>query len=338
MQPRPRELIRNWQSCYDRSAHALALPCSLALFACLFAGCGSEFELPPQPPPLELPEPGYNLQTIWHVPSPGDILIQGSYVLVIEENQRLSSYYAQRNTPDPTDIISEFTGLIQPTHLTLGRNRDSTFVVVADAGDMHCKIYHWQGGAPLHSFTDSLWGTIGGLAADDELNIYVGDSHRSVVNAYDRWGNFRHTVTSYGTGSGYVVYPHGLHYMETAGKKRTLLIADTGKHWVQRLDPAEINTPTVLMPIGMTEDELSTPMDVAAGTDGEYIYIASSGHDQVLRYRFEGTLQDTVYSPLTMTNVVPPIHAPCFICTQGPLVFVSDPEENRVVIVKYMSE
>jgi len=338
MQPRPRELKRNRQSRRARSVHAITLSCSLALFAFQFGGCGSEFELPPQPPPWGLPEPGSTRKPIWHVPSPSDILIHGSYVYVIEENQRLSNYYAQRNTPDPTDIISEFTGLIQPTHLTLGRNRDSTFVVVADAGDMHCKIYHWQGGDPLHSFTDSLWVTIGGLAADDDLNIYVGDSHRSIVSAYDRWGDFQHTITSYGTGSGYVVYPHGLHYMETAERKRALLIADTGKHWVQRLDPAESHTPNVLLPIGMTEDELNTPMDVAAGTDGEFIYIASSGHDEVLKYRFPGTLQDTVYSPLKITKVVPPIHAPCFICTQGSLVFISDTEENRVVIVKYMSE
>jgi hypothetical protein len=314
--------------------------CLLSFLAVLslICGCGSQFELPPIPPPIPLPEPGFNLKTIWFVDQPGDLAIFGSYVFVIEDSRQVTAYYSQHAAADRVDLINNFNGLFRPTRLSLGSSGDTTFVVVADSADMHCKIYHWQGGSPLYSFTDTTWTNISGIAADDELNIYVSDSHENLIKSYDRWGNLSHTVSAYGTGSGYVINPNGLDVTKSAGGQVILLLADTGKHWVQRLLARESYDAAIEYPIGLTEDELLSPLDVTAGDEGQSIMIADSGHSTVLKYRFEGTFADTVYANEKDTLLVsPPILQPRFITSQGPLVLISDTDGGRIVIMKYLS-
>lgn len=304
----------------------------------LFCGCGVEFDLPPIPPPIPLPEPGFNLKTIWYVDNPGDLAIFGSYVFIIEDNSQVNAYYSQHAAADRVGLINDFSGLLTPTRISLGASGDSTFVVVADSADMRCKIYHWQGGAPLYSFTDTTWIRISGIAADDDLNIYVSDAQANLIKSYDRWGNLSHTVSQYGTGTGYVINPNGLDTTVSAGGKSILLLADTGKHWVQRLFSRSSFEAAVLLPIGFAEDELLSPLDVATGDNGQSIMIADSGHNMVLKYRFAGTLADTVYADEKDGELVaPPIIHPRFITSQGPLVLISDTETGRVVIMKYLS-
>lgn len=306
-----------------------ALVLGAGLAALLLGACGQRMDLPPQPEtPLVTPEPGtYNLKTIWSLPAPTDLAVFGLYLFVIEDRQRLSVYYTTRYSPTPPEMVSDFEGLLGPVQVTIAK-RDSLFVVVADSADMRCKIYYWLGGPPLHSFTDSSWVRFDGLAADDELHIYVADAERDTIRAYDRWGRKLHTVSSYGTGSGYVIDPHGL-----AHNGSMLIVADRGKNWVQRLRPDTTATAALPEPIGFQQGTLDAPEDVAADRYGEFIYVADTGSDRVLKFLTTGALQDTVYSP-TKIEMTQPLRAPRYVCSEDSLVFVSDPAGNRIVLLE----
>jgi hypothetical protein len=305
---------------------AARIACGALLLA---AACGQRMDLPPQPThPPEIPEPGtYNLKTVWTLPAPTDLAVFGLYLFVIEENSRLGAYYTTRYSPTTPPMISPFEELIGPVQVAVAK-RDSLFVVVADSADMRCKIYYWLGGPPLHTFTDSLWVSFDGLAADEDLRIYVADAERDTIRAYDRWGHREHTVSSYGTGAGYVIDPHGL-----AHNGRMLIVADTGKNWVQRLRPDTTSTAAIATPIGIETGLLVTPYDVAADRYGEFIYVADTGQNRVLKFLTTGAFQDTIYSPMKI-DLTPPILSPRYVCSEDSLVFVSDPATNRLALLE----
>jgi len=302
-----------------------------SVLALLWAlGCGQQIELPEQPDEvLPIPKPGtYNLLSVWTVPSPSDLAVSGLYVFVIEENHRLGVYSSTRLYPFTPSMVSEFEGLQKPVQVTVTK-RDSLFVIVADSADMTCKIYYWLGGEPLYTFTDSLWRRFDGLAADPSLTIYVSDAARDTIQAYDRWGNRQHVVSDYGTGSGYVIDPRGIAYSSS----RMLIVADEGKNWVQRLEPKQSNVAAILEPIGIEEDLLSRPHDVAADPNGEFVFVADTGHDQVLKFLTTGSFEDTVYSHAKIP-LEPPVDQPAFICALDSLVFLSDSTNDRIVLLQ----
>ncbi|MBM3316372.1 MAG: NHL repeat-containing protein [Candidatus Eisenbacteria bacterium] len=309
-----------------RAARALLGAIGAAL---LLGACGQRMELPPQPEtPLVTPEPGtYNLKGVWTLPRPTDLAVFGLYLFVVEENLRLGAYYTTRSSPTTPPMISPFEGLLGPVQVALAK-RDSLFVVVADSADMRCKIYYWLGGPPLHSFTDTLWVGFNGLAADADLRIYVADAARNVIQAYDRWGRRLHAVSTYGTGSGYVIAPHGLAHNGTH-----LVVADTGKNWVQRLRPDATSVAAIPQPIGFEAGSLTAPEDVAVDRYGEFIYVADTGGQRVLKFLTTGALQDTVYSPAKI-DLAPPLRAPRHVCSEDSLVFVSDPDADRLLLLE----
>jgi hypothetical protein len=312
----------------------------------LLAGCGQEFELPPQPPPGRTPEPGtYNLWATWELAAPTDLAVFGLYLFVIEESQRIGAYYSARLYPQVVPMVSPFEDLLGPVQVAIAK-RDSMFVIVADSADMRCKIYYWLGGKPLYSFTDTLWTAFSGLAADRNLNIYVADAERDTVQAYDRWGRRIRVVSDYGTGFGYVIDPHGM-----AHNGEMLIVADTGKNMIQRLDPDTSNVPALPGAIGEEQGLLDAPLDVAADRYGEYIYVADTGHHRVLKFLTTGAFQDTVYSHEKI-KIEPPLLRPRFLCSEDALqyydedagawldfktVYVSDPEEDRILLLKLAS-
>ncbi len=315
-----------------RAAGVLAL---LAAAWLLPGGCGQRMELPEQPELVFVtPEPGtYSFKTTWELPAPSDLALSGLYLFVIENHSRVAVYSSRRSYPARPSLVSEFEDLVAPARIAVAK-RDSTFVVVADSGDMRCKIYYWLGGPPLYTFTDSLWRRFSGLEADENLHIYVADAQRDTVMAYDRWGRVLHVVSDYGTGAGYVIDPHGLAY-----NGKSLIIADTGKNWIQRLDPDTSNVSAPLPPIGMADEELLLkPEDVAVDPAGEFIYVADSGHDRVLKFQYDGTFADTVYSAAKIPEVSPPVSRPRFIAAADSLVFVAEPDSNRLVLLQLAPE
>jgi DNA-binding beta-propeller fold protein YncE len=295
----------------------------------LSAGCGQNFSLPPQPEPGRIPTPGtFNLEKVWLIPSPTDVVLQGSYVYVIEEEARLNVYLSRQTEPRHPGFIGEFEGLVRPVQVCLAK-RDSTFLFVADAGDRTVKRFYFRGGPPLFTFSDSAWVEFSGLAADSDLNVYVADAARDTVYQYDERGRPVRLVSDFGTGQGFVIDPHGLAY-----SKGALWVADTGKNWVQRLRPDSTNTAFEGKPIGL-DVELREPVDVAASLSGEAIFVAEEGNDRVLRFQKTGGFQDTVYAPTRReTRVDPPLRAPRYLAADDSLVFLPDPENDRILVLR----
>jgi len=315
----------------------------IAAALALVAGCGQEFHLPPQPPPGRTPEPGtYNLWAVWQRPHPTDLAVFGLYLFVIEEQARVAAYYSARLEPQPIGMVSAYEDLIAPVQIAVSK-RDSLFVVVADSADMRCKVYYWLGGPPLYSFSDPRWKRFSGLAADRNLTIYVADAERDTVAAYDRWGHRLRVVSDYGTGFGYVIDPQGMMH-----NGDMLVVADTGKDLVQRLDSDTTNIAALPGAIGEGGELLMAPADVATDRYGEFIYVADTGHDRVLKFLTTGAFQDTVYSHAKI-DLDPPLFAPRYLCSEDALeyfdeelgtlvdfrtVYVSDPELDRILLIK----
>jgi len=312
-----------------RGARCAAAALTAACLAWSLVSCGERFDLPPQPLyEIPIPEPGtFNLKSVWTLDRPTDLALSGIYVFIIQGHERVSAFYSTQIAPRTPPWISAYEGLLAPVLVTVCK-RDSLFVIVADSADMRCKIYNYLGGPPIQSFTDTLWNRFSGLAADGNLNIYVADAERDTIQSYDRWGHPRRVVSDYGTGSGYVIDPHGL-----AHNGRMLLVADTGKNWVQRLRPDTTNIAAISEPIGRQEGLLLGPLDVASDVRGDYIYVADTGHDRVLKFQTLGAFEDTVYSAEKIP-LATPLVGPRFVCGEDSLVFVSDPEENRVLLLQ----
>ncbi len=307
-----------------------ALPVLLACFAAL-CGCGQKFELPPQPNPGRIPTPGtYNLDKVWHVPAPTDMVLRGSYIYVIEENQRVSVYLSHQKEARPPGFVGTFEGLIRPVQICTAK-KDTTYVFVADAGDMQVKRYYFLGGHPRFSFIDSTWVEFSGLAADTDLNVYVSDAARDRVDKYDADGQWVRNITSYGTGQGYVIDPQGITYT-----KGVLWVSSVGpeRNWVQRLRPDTTHIAFEGRPIGF-DIELSKPSDVATNLSGESVFIPETGKNRVMRFQATGGFQDTVYAPTKRETLIdPPLVAPRYVTADDSLVFVADSANSRVVVLR----
>jgi hypothetical protein len=306
----------------------------LAIALGIFSACGQEFTLPPQPEPQAPPTAGtYNIEKIWDLNAPTDMVSQGAFLYVIEGNSEVNAYFIEQRDAVRPSFVAPFEGLIEPVQLAIAR-RESTFVFVADAGDMKIKRYHFTGGAPRSSFTDTSWVEFSGLAADERLSIYVSDATRDTIFKYRSTGDRDRLIADLGSGTGFVTGPRGLHY-----DGENLVVADTNKDWVQRILTDSTNTAADGDPIGF-DASLSSPWDVTTDrNDPNEIYIADFGTDRVLKYNISGALIDSVYSPNKLeTQLTVPIDGPRHIAAEGEQVFVADPAENRIVVLLRATE
>lgn len=308
----------------NRQARNLALAAAAAL---ALAACGQKFDLPPQPDPGRIPTPGtYNLEKTWDVEHPSDLVSQGSFLYVIEAESRVTAYLTRSKSAIHPQFVGEFEDLVRPTSICLARG-DSTWIFVADQGDTTIKRFYFTGGAPRHVFQDSLWtDAFSAIAADANLNVFVSFAEKDSILAYDRRGVRRRLVSDHGTGTGFVIEPHGLHWNGTH-----LLVADTQKGWVQRLKADTTNIAAPGPPIGL-DFLLNRPLDVTADRLGEFIYVADSGNDRVLKFLATGAFVDSVYSPTKEETTLPePLSQPRYVAVEDSLVFVADPDRNRIV-------
>ncbi len=271
--------------------------------------------------------------------------------------------YRPDPTPPPVGFILPFTGLEDPTRLCVAKG-DSTFVIVSDrhestridttgvtidttevgGGVVYDTTYvtqvttqrswairrfYFAGGAPLGSFgLPTEWVEVNGLTADEQLNVYVTDAVRDVVAKYDRRGRLVATLSSRGTGDGYINQARGLDW-----NGADLIVGDTGQDRIVFLNRDVVETAT-RRPVGTTTGPYSPrrPEDVAGDRAGAFVFVADTGRDRVLKYRLTGEFVDSVYSARSsITRLTEPILAPRFVAVEDPLVFISDPANDRLV-------
>jgi hypothetical protein len=340
------------------------------------AGCGQEFKLPPTPAPEPMPDAGrYVYETKWeNLAAPTDLAVRGSYIYVITQNRgkdadsvraRIQVFLTSKGdpTPPPPGFVHPFTGLEDPTRLTVVKG-DSTFVLVADrhwatridtttvidttevAGGVvydttyvthettqnswSVKRFHFTGGPPVATFgLPGSWVEVTGLTADEEVNTYVTDAVNDVVAKFDRRGHFVKFLSSRGTGDGFINQARGLDWNGS-----DLLVADTGQDRVVFLNRDVAETAT-RRPVGTTVGPFSprVPEDIAGDRAKAFVYIADTGRDRVLKYRLTGEFVDSVYSARAADpRLAVPILAPRFVAVEDPLVFISDPVHDRLVV------
>jgi DNA-binding beta-propeller fold protein YncE len=303
------------------------------------------------------PIPGarYGYETSWNLAAPTDLAVRGSYLYVITQNRgpgadtvkaRIEVFLTARPdpTPPPPGFVLPFTDLEDPTRICIVKG-DSTFILVADRHEemrinsrsgavvttrsWSVKRYHFTGGAPLGSFSlPDAWVEVNGLAADEDLNIYASDAVRDIVAKFDRNGELLKILSTRGTGDGHINQARGLDW-----NGAELLVADTGQDRVVFLDRVAEETAT-RRPVGTSPGPYHPqgPEDVSGDRGRNFVYIADTGRDRVLKYRLTGEFVDSVYSARgTYPRLGEPILMPRFVAVEDPLVFVSDPVHDRLV-------
>jgi len=187
----------------------------------------------------------------------------------------------------------EFEGLVRPTIVGEGLR---AIAVVETADSLSVKVYRPGGGAPFLTFSDPDWVEIGGLAIDDDDNIYVSDVSKNFVRSYDTLGRPRFDIdlADSGFGIGHVMSPMGLCF---DGEALLIAEADDEKAQVQKVSVDEpqqgiVFSETVPFISSFTDtagNEVNLRRPVAVTTDAlGNIYVLDAELGQTLRYTFDG--------------------------------------------------
>jgi outer membrane protein assembly factor BamB len=278
----------------------LLIPAVLAaLFVILFAGCGGKYEMPTETSKdARLGEYVHGGEYAWFEGAAHMAMIYGHIYVAFTEEGTVKRYYGDG---DPErDIV--FGGLERPFLVGAG----GSGIAVADSSDeVSVKVYPLDGGTPFLTFSDPEWEMIGGLAVDDDGNIYVSDMARNFVRAYNASGNQRFGVdlADSGFGIGHVLSPRGLWI-----DGETLLIAESDgeKNQVQRVSITEpqkgiMFSSEIPLLSSFTDEEgnewvFTGPSAVTADSDGN-VYVMDHGLGKLFRFTPQGVSDAMVNSP-----------------------------------------
>jgi hypothetical protein len=195
----------------------------------------------------------------------------------------------------------EFEGLVSPTIVGEGLR---AVAVVETAESLSVKVFRPGGGQPFLTFSDPDWRDIGGLAVDDDDNIYVSDTEQNFVRAYDATGapRFEVDLADSGFGIGHVISPMGLHF---DGEALLIAEADDDKAQVQRVSIHEpqqgiVFSETVPFLSFFTDSagndiNLIRPVAVTTDTEGN-IFVLDAELGRIFRYTFDGESDTPVQS------------------------------------------
>ncbi len=279
-----------------RSIATVAILC--LVFNMVLAGCGGKYDKP-----LEYykeyqlgaynygkPLTGFDAAT--HMAITG-----GHLFLSYKDSSALLDYFA-------SGVLNpgvEFEGLVRPTIVGEGLR---AVAVVETADSLSVKVFRPGGGEPFLTFSDPEWVEIGGLAIDDDDNIYVSDVAKNFVRSYDKLGRPRFEVdlADSGFGIGHVMSPMGLCF---DGEALLIAEADDEKAQVQKINVNEpqqgiVFSETVPFISSFTDsagNEINLRRPVAVATDGRgNIYVLDAELGQIFRYIFDGESDTPVKS------------------------------------------
>ncbi len=278
--------------------HLVTLAALAFLIMSICPGCGGKYEMPTETgKDARLGEYVYGGEYDWFEAATDMALIYGHIYVAYSGEGAVRRYYGDG---DPEkDIV--FNGLVRPFVVGVGRGG----VAVADSSDgLTVSVFPLDGGAPILTFSDPEWKSIGGLALDDDGNVYVSDMVRNFVRSYNSSGNQRFGVdlADSGFGIGHVLSPRGLWI-----DGETLLIAEANgeKNQVQKISTTEPQKGIMFsgeIPLisSFTDDDgnewvLSNPSAVTADSDGN-VYILDDGLGKLFRFTADGVSDAMVNS------------------------------------------
>ena len=213
----------------------------------LTLGCGRRLDLPAEPDSGGGPagEVAYVKKYAWDgfPPLRDIVLTNGQLLYGIDDTGRVRSWFSDTSTPRentsrnlPAEVVVGPDTLRAPVQLCEGFG---TTLWVAYS-QPRPTLLQWNVGVvpavPVDSglVQDPAFRRFGGITADTDSNIvYVADDSVSTITKYapSRTGGHRiATLASQGNGDHFVQQPHGLFAFGDS-----LLVADTGKNWLQVL-------------------------------------------------------------------------------------------------------
>jgi WD40 repeat protein len=182
-------------------------------------------------------------------------------------------------------------------------------VAIADTSDtMTVKVYNANdGGEPLRTLRDPEWEEIGGIAIDPDGNVYISDTGRNFIRAYDSSGKlkFGEDLADSGFGIGHVLSPRGIFYSE---RDELLYVAESDgeKAQVQRVS---VKQPQTGVPFSGARPFLSTfidtldtelplvhPVAVAVNDSGE-IFVSDAFYGWIIEFDQLGNTAAIVTAP-----------------------------------------
>ncbi len=261
-----------------------SLVVTLAISAGILWGCGQRIDAPHEKPwNKELPLPdaySFNYERVGFDTAVDLELARGGVLYIASADGVVPFYQDLLRGPGWV-----FEDIVDP--VVVSEAPDGS-ILVADRGEMNVKVYDSTGGTPKLSFSDPDWAVFGGLAGDEDGNIFVADVQRSFVRAYrpDGTPRFTEDMADSGYGLGHVLQPHGLYY-----DGQHLWIADTGKNWIQKVNPDSVQLGLRFLDGYTYEDDtgneiklpFSSPVDVATDSDG-FVYVTDQGNKRIFKF------------------------------------------------------
>lgn len=316
-------------------------PAAALGLAVLALGCGRRLDLPAEPDASGTPsgEVAYILKYRWDgLPRLDDlVLARGQVLFGVADTTRVLSWFSDAALPRenvarslPEDVRLGGDGLQHPVRICEGTHNRLWVAYTRP----HPTLVQFDLATTPPTLVDSAWvrqdsiRSFGGIAADpDSGYVYVADAGRSTITKYaptSSGGRRVAVLATPGNGDHFVQQPHGLHFFQDS-----LLVADTGKNWLQVLD-ADVPASGRGQVIGSEAEplQLRGPRDVWMNGDGFY-YVADTDNARVLKLTRQGIIKEVV------TELDPESSsAPNTLVATSTLVWVVDPGRNRLNIYR----
>jgi DNA-binding beta-propeller fold protein YncE len=257
----------------------------LPLLLCLLSlSCGRKFDLPTRTPGEAPTETSYlRIGDPWPggrgyiLDNPRDVILGfDGFVYILD-----ASGVRKFNTSGYPRTEFSISALDDPRAIAQAPDRN---LYVANNADKSVRWYDNRTGEFLGAFTDTLIGSITGLAVDSIPYIYLSDGERNLVTKRDSTGAVIETLATFGEGAAYVSDPRGL-AIQTGGG---LALASTGHNWVEILS-RQVPAVNLLHLGGSTHDGGDTPglfrrpVDVSLDDTGG-IFAADSENRRIQKF------------------------------------------------------
>jgi sugar lactone lactonase YvrE len=302
----------------------------------LWQACSENFVIPDEPenPGIPIGEIAYVVQYEWvDVPAFQDLALIGGILFAIQGDSLVSAWLSDAaegrqndrfNLPFP--VVHDGKAYSSPVHLCAGpantiwvAYQDPPTVLQFDLGSSPPA----PSGLLVRLRSDS---DIGGITADlDSGFVYVADATANAITKYsadDAGGVAIRIIAEPGNGDGFVREPRGIFWFDDK-----LLVADTGKSWLQLLD-----ADTPLLGQGQITGPEDDPLQLRDARDvwvdaAGYYYVADTANNRILQINEEGIVREEV-TELDPVSALSPIS----VVANRTQVWVPNADEHRLTI------
>jgi sugar lactone lactonase YvrE len=309
-----------------------------ALVTAMAAGCSGRLDLPQEPDVQGGPtgDIAYVKKYAWEgLGRISDlVLTRGQNLYGVEDSSRVTCWFSDTAVPRPNpgrsipDATLEGAPLGQPVRISEGHG-NTLWVAYRSPRPL---VVQWNIGVVPPVVVDSGFvrldtlAVFGGIAADTDSDfVYIADSQASTITKWKPTalgGRRVTTLATQGNGDHFVQSPNGIFFFSDS-----LLVADTGKDWLQVLDAdvPRAGRGQVTGPVG-DPLQVHAPLDVWVDGAG-YFYVADADNARVVQLTSAGVVKRVV----TQYDADAPL-VPNTLAASETEVWVVDPQRLRLTI------